>query len=241
MNKESFRILKEINSLTVKTADAEKLVAKELTRIAKIEDQRAQREALKQEAQEKLQESKHELQQIESRIELLSKKLESDKANTNNVFTQEEVSALEQQIESSQIELNQLEEQGLELIELIEGLEQDILDTDSFLAGTLDTIAEIEDDINQENADTYQAIKNNRARIDLLKEQLPEKVISKLEELLAKNFTHGPLVEISAQNSCLSCGYLIPIALINSVENKLNFHTCPGCGRILIPQSTKYM
>lgn len=239
LEKESFRILKELNSLNLRIGPLEKAIKDELSRIKKIEVTRSKRSQEKEQQIDHLANLKIELENTEHRIDKLSKGLKKMKLDEGQLFTENEISAYRKQLAVMQEELSQHEDRGLELLEQIEDTQIEINDANNFLEGSLESICEIEDDIKKENEETYKEIQIIRQRVEILLKQLPEKVTIKFNKLLGTK--KYPLSEISLNNSCQICGYLIPKALITSLETTMKFHTCPGCERILIPQGSKYL
>ena len=237
MDKEIYRILKEYNSLYLKRIELEKSISQELSRIKKIEIQRSQRASSLGQDENTLKEYKAQLQKIEGPISTLSSSLQQNKDNINNVFTEQELNSINTQIKNREAEIEKLEEQGLDILDKIDSLEEEISNSRSFLLGSSETILEIEAEIKIENAPLFEEIKTIASRQAILKDQIPEKVYNKYTTLLSKK---NPLTELDSSNVCNQCGYLVPKALADSVEIKLKFHTCSGCDRILIPQSTKY-
>lgn len=241
MNKESYRILKEINSLHNSILSLEKVIKVELERIHKINQMRDKRSEHLTEQESQLSSERQKLAKIEEKISYFGKLIDNGKNQLNSVFSENEINALNSQIENASEELDIFETQGLEIIEKIETLEQEIKDSKSFLIGSLDTISEIESEINESNQDVYKEIQDKKSRLKLLKEQLSPGVSKKLESLIAKGLSLSPLSQITEHNCCEMCGYLVPMAILAAVEKNSRFMGCPSCERILIPQSSKFL
>ncbi len=239
MNKEDYRILKELTSLREKRILIQKDLTNELSRIDKIQQQRFQREKDKQHNLHEVEISEHQMTQIELQIRELDQKISKTNADLKSTFDAQEQVKLQHQLDTYLLKRETLEIDGLDILDRISGLSDEIENCNQFLKGSLETIAEIEQDIQIENADLYKDFKNIELRIPNLEEQLPEKLVEKYYTI-AKKYTN-PLAEITPHNSCTLCRYLIPIAYVNKVEKEMKFTTCPGCGRILIPQSSKYL
>lgn len=241
MNKEIFRILKEFQSLHLKKDELSKSIQNELQRIEKIEDQRTKRDKILQNDLVHLKQLKPEMTKIENQINETSNKLKNSRTKINQIASQHELEAINTQIDSYENELSQLEEKGLEILEQTEILEESITNAENFLKGTLETIKEIEGEIKEENEPLYHELNTLKNRIEILKPQIPEKVLNRIVELQSKGPKYSPIAEITPQNTCKACGYLPPKALVDSVEVKLKLHSCPGCNRIFIPESSKYL
>jgi predicted nucleic acid-binding Zn-ribbon protein len=241
LNKENYRILKEINSLNNSVLSLEKTIESELNRISKIEAMRVKRFELQEKSSLNLKEQRQKLSKVEERIAYFDNLINKGKEQLNQLFSESEVAALNNQVENAKSEMDDFEMQGLEIIEKIDELNQEIKDCTTFLEGSLESIAEIETEINESNKDVYQEIKNKKIRKESCFEQLPPGVVKKLKYLLDKGLSVAPLSQITDHNCCEMCGYLVPMAILAAVEKQSKFMCCPSCERILIPQSSKLM
>lgn len=241
MKKESFRILKEINSLKSAILKLESTIKDEVSRISNIEKQRYKRQLDLDKNTLIRKEKQLELNQCEERIFYFSNLVTKGEEQIKALFSENEINALTKQIDNAKAELESFEDKGFEIIEESSVLDTSIEDSKTFLAGSLETIAEIEAEINLANNDLFIEIKGKRSRIEHLHAELPEPVVQKLLQLEAKNLAQSPLTHITDSNSCQMCGYSIHNALIKAVEVQSKFMGCPGCERIIIPQSSKYL
>lgn len=240
MDKNDFRILKELNSLKQRLPRLQSQIQEELKRIHKIELQRKQKSSQRDSDQQQLRKLHLALDEHESYMNTHTSQLEKAQKDIESIFSEAQIKALTTQINTAKSKLSEHESSALEAIDKIDDLEQKVLDATSFLKGSLDAIKEIEEDIKCKNAPLYKEINTLKSRIENLKNQLPEKVLQKLTYLEKKNENFNSISQITLQNTCHHCGYLMPVALVNSVENKFKFHTCPSCERILIPEGSKY-
>ncbi|MBD66665.1 MAG: hypothetical protein CME62_15765 [Halobacteriovoraceae bacterium] len=239
MNKESFKILKEINSLYTSKDRTQHSIDSEYQRIAKIEKQSTlnKEELTREEAL--LSEFRQKLTHAENEVDKLQALIEKSQAHLNQVFTTEEIKALESQIDQATIQLHPLEEKTLELMQEIEDHEKRKEEIKEFLKGCQETIKEIQIEVDDAVIPLNKEIQSFQARIDLLISELPENVVSKLNQLREKKLTHGPLAEI-AEKKCSICSFHLDQSLIAEVEKNLKFKTCSGCGRILVPGNALY-
>lgn len=240
MNKEGFKILKEINSLNIKKNELQAKIAIELERIDKIQHTRSKRKEDLEVNEDKSHKLKVQLLEIDKKSEKLDQLISNSQQKINNSFEEKELNALNQQIDNAQIELDKIQEEGLELLEKKEALDEEITNAKSFLKGSLETIEEIRAEVNQENDNLFSELDQIEIRLNLLHEQIPLKASERIRSLIAKNKKLAPLAHISSTKNCDICGYLIPHATEQAVEKELKLTSCPGCTRILIPQSTKF-
>ena len=218
----------------------EKVISEELSRITKIERMRSLRTNELTGLSEKHLILTKDLRTLEGEIAQQSILLKKAQTNLNGLVSEAEINALSKQIEYLQNEIDEKETTGLILIDEIPENEEKILEAKTFLAGSLETIREIEAEIKEKNSEVYDEIKIKKSRIENLLEELPDNVVKKIESLSKKGPLFVPLSQITEQNNCQMCGHLTPMALISSIEKYQRFHSCPACERILIPQSSKY-
>ena len=239
MNKEDYRILKELTSLRDKKVQIQAQIKGELSRIDKIESQRSHKKAQMEKLESDLKQLEKEMVNKEQNIRDLDDKIHKTETDLKAIIGADEQVKLQHQLEIYLHKREEMELKGLESLDQITNYSDEIEDLKNFLKGSLETIKEIEEDIKVDNADIYKDFQNIEIRIPNLESQLPEKLVEKYYQIASK--TPKPLAEITPSNSCTQCRYLIPIAYVNKVEKEMKFTTCPGCTRILIPQSSKYL
>lgn len=241
MNKEDYRILKELNSLDQNKKKISKLLAKELERIDRVHQMRSKRAEELRQKQDELTEIRKKIVNQENELNELDQKLEQSLSQENQIKTITEEKALKIQILDFTQRKELLEDQLFSNLENSENIELQIKQAQSFLNGSLETISELEQDIAEDNQESYQELRNIEVRIPQLREELHPKVVEKLLRLQTKGPNFVPLSQLTERNTCELCGYLIPRALVDAIETKMRFSGCPGCDRIIIPQSVKYL
>lgn len=241
MNKEKYRILKELGSLANSIISLQNLAKDDYTRIHKIEQQRKERLDQKEINQEELNKKRGELSHLAKDTSYFSDLLLKGEQQLKALISENEILATTKQIENSQLKLEQCEDQAFQILLDLEHLDIEISKAKKFLKGSLETIDEIEKEIESSNGEFFKEIKIKENRINNLHSQLPKNVLEKLEKLSKKSLKYGPLAQITPQSSCEHCGYLISTLLVTKVEKDQLFSSCPGCERIFIPQSVKYI
>lgn len=235
MDKNYYRILKELNSLKQAIPSLEKIIAGELSRIDKIEKLREIQKSNLLNWENRLMTMTQELQEVENNISKMSASLTKAQTDCKGLISEHEINSLDKQMKLLTEKIDEAEMNGLSIIEQCQELEQNIKDAKSFLKGSLETIHEIEAEINSANADIYNEINIKKMRIKNLFEELPTNVVNKLHYLENKGPRFIPLSQLTEQNTCQMCGYLTPMAIVSSIEKYQRFHTCSACERILIP------
>lgn len=239
MEKETFRKLKEINSLYLenqKTLQSANTEGGRLTKILKMEDLR------KDELENHLLEKSaaiSEMAEIENKIAQLQLKKNQTLCNKNNVFSQEEIDAFEKQLSVTETDLDELEEKGLYLLEQIEEYTTQIEEAQNFLSGVQETKKEISDEILKSNQPLLDKIQVNEKRMEHLFSELPDKVTESFKSLVQKNLKYGATAQID-KNHCSICKMILPQIDIEKVEKHLHYMSCPSCSRVFIPVSSLY-
>lgn len=234
-------MLKEFTSLNSKLVIAKKSIATELQRIDKIQAQREERKAEQDLLTDQLKEKKENEILLEGQLEKTQNQLALYQEHLNQITTVKEEESLKNQIDSAKQSVAKMEEDLLESIEITEKLESEIQTANTFLAGSLETVNEIEAEINRDNEEIYHQIKITNERISYILQELPDPVIKRLEKLKLEQKNYDPLSELSEKNHCTKCGYPLPMALIGPLEKDLKLTSCRGCKRILLPQNIKFL
>jgi len=239
MSAESFKILKEINSLSMRRNELLEIELKEKKRIVFIQNNRNDREELLAELEDKLKANKSELTQTENQINTLSQKIEKDSTNLESLVDETSINSLHKQINEMKEKLDSNEELGLELLDSIEETEKEIIECKDFLKGSLETLTEIKSEVEQTIAHNQKEIDSLIKRESLLKEELPIKFKSKIELILKKNIQISSFTRIKSE-SCEFCRFNLSKMDIISIEDNLNIKSCQGCSRIFLPIQSAY-
>jgi predicted nucleic acid-binding Zn-ribbon protein len=236
---ESFKILKEINSLSMRKSELLDLKANEEKRITFIQSNREQRETSRLELQETLKNQKSELTLTENQINLLSQKIEKDGMSLLSLVDKNSIESLQKQIAEMKDKLDTNEESGLEILESIEELEQEIEDCEEFLKGSLESLVEIQQEVGEKVTIIQTEIDSIDKRDSLLMNELPDKFKNRIELILKKNIQISSFTRIKAE-ACEFCRFKLSKVDIGSIEDKLNIKSCQGCSRIFIPIQSNY-
>ncbi len=138
---------------------------------------------------------------------------------------------------SMEEEISRLEDKGMELLQDLDNNEVERKDTQTFLGGLKNTIAEIsaevEVDVNKHKAEISQL----DLRQTSLMEILPAEFQDLLMRTLKKNPAHGPFTRID-NGSCFFCRFKISRVDESEIDMQQKLKTCPQCSRIFIPYGT---
>lgn len=239
MSKENFKILKEINSLSLLKEDFQSKIASENKRIDFVESNRNLRAEQKERDLAQLKELNTQITNIENEISHLGLKLTKDKENLSTITTEAGLSNMEKQISDLESKLEAFEEEGLEKMEEAESVEIRISQADEFLAGSLDSLNEIKAEVQQTNSEHQLEIEKLEKRINLLIEELPTDFQDRYKRVSESDIKGSVFTRIK-NDSCEYCRFGLSKIDIQKVEDLLQFKTCSGCRRIFIPQAAHY-
>lgn len=241
MNKEIFRVLKEINSLLNKSRELKTQIQTEKSRLEKIDSQIKHKQEKKDSITLEFQQLKSTLSTKEAQLYDATKQNESGSTNLNKAISQKEIDAAEAQLKSSQQQIDLLNDEILTLMEQEEAIENELQELDQFLEGVRSGRKEIEDDILSLNSPREKDLDSFEARILNLFELIPAPHAEHFKKLVSKDLPRGPISRLNSQNFCELCGTQADSTKVKAVEEKLEYKTCSGCGRVLIPESSQYL
>jgi len=239
LNKETFRILKEINSLYLENTRLTEIIASESSRTTKIEDLRSEKEQLIVTLDRRVKEESLKLSHTEDEIAQNQQKLNQAMSNKNNVFTEHEISSFEKQIATYKEKLDELENSGLEIMTLCEELSCELDEAKNFLKGSIETLNNIRLEVTENNKPYQEKINVNTKRMQHLFSELPELLKQKFTQLLERNLKYGPVAQID-KNHCSVCKMELAKSEIEAIEKHLQIKFCPSCSRVFIPISSLY-
>ena len=239
MSKESFKILIEINSLTINKEEFQLKVDAQLGRIQTVDSNREARTNQKLSDKNLLKETNSTLNLAENEISHLQLKLIKDKKNLTLISTEQTLKNMEKQIADLEEKISNLEESGLEEIEKIEVLEEKISLADEFLEGSLESLNEIKAEVKIANIENQASIDKLIKRIKLLVQELPDDFSHRYFKTLESKIKGSVFARIKNE-ACEYCRSGLSKMEVQKIEDQLNLKTCQSCGRIFIPQAAFY-
>lgn len=239
MNKEDFRILKEVCGLHQKADELSKAVDVEQSRISKIETLRIEANKDLADATQSLVENSKNLLNVENKTEDLNKKILQGEQALNNATSEKQLSSSQMQLNSFKSELDNFENEAFNLLEISEELQERIDEKNNFLNGSEKTLKDISIEVQQNIDPMMSEIEVIRKRIDNLGSQLPEQTKTRLYKLIDKKLMHGPLTKIQ-DGSCFICRYEVNSINRDKIDKNLALLSCSSCSRLFIPNSTLY-
>lgn len=184
----------------------------------------------------------------EENLRLLRLKEQRDKRITHNDSLGEKLSLLQKRLNEVEEKLkqrlnpevlDQVEAQGLTLLEEIEKVELEKTDTQTFLQGLAQSFKEIQSEVSQTQDQAQQQIDSYKQRINLLTDGLPVEAQSLLSKVQRRSLAHGPFSFIQA-GRCHFCHMSVSKQDESDIDTKLALKTCKSCGRIMLPYKVIY-
>jgi len=236
---QKFNTIKEIDSLNRKVLELSENIAKEESRVTKIESRITQSDTQKDELLSEIKTTSAELTKAENELESFGEKLQKKESQKASLFTDEQIKAIEREVEAYKLKIEELENITFELMEKKEQLETTLSDTNSFLSGAANSLIEIRDEVKEESNKFNLEIDKLKPRIMSLTDSLPADFKYKLEITLKKDL-RATIVSTITQGACNYCRASLSSNEVSEVEDKHLIKTCKACSRILIPSSCAY-
>jgi predicted nucleic acid-binding Zn-ribbon protein len=152
--------------------------------------------------------------------------------------TEKEQIAFENQIKIVKKEMDDLEVLYFSNLEKSEAIQQELLNYNEFLAGSLESLAIIKTEVANNISAEQKIIENRNLRIESLTELLQPSLKSLYLET-EKKFTPKRPVSYLIDKKCSECHMQADNMLKNSLEEGRSIEFCPSCGRLLIPETAK--
>lgn len=224
MSVESFTKLKEIESLNRARTLQVKARLDQEDRLTKLLKRREETLTQSNQLKQDLIKAQDLMSEIEKKIKLYS----TQKQNLQDLGGSDE------KIHSYTTQIEDLENQGLQELSQIEGIEKELSETKTFLVGLDHTMKDIESEVNTELDKINHEISTLDLRIKLLQDELPSDFKALLMKISSKNLAHGPFTRID-QGSCYFCRFKISRLEESEIDMLKNLKTCPQCSRIFLP------
>lgn len=239
MDKENFKILKEIASLESLSSQLQEAMDKENSRILFVTDQRNSRLAYLQELTSKKEALENEFSELEEKSDKNLNELNRLESNLNNATTVKEQTALESQIEAKKSLQLQFEARSNEVIDQIDECEKQLDEAQEFEKGSLDSLNSLKQEVAEIVGQKQQEKDRLSHRIDLLLDEIPENFKASYKKVAAKKLKYGPFSSLK-NLQCNVCGFKVSRTLEVDVEENFKLKTCPSCSRIFIPAQALY-
>jgi len=238
MNAENFRTLLEIQSLENLVAKHNKTIASETSRITLIEEERSSKETKECLLKKQLEQCKHTASTAEKKLFDYEKSLEKTNEHALLVTSQGQAQAIQKELLKLGEEKNKLEDEILSFIEQQEQLESEIQACQNYLQGSLETLKEIQEEVDKKIFSEKKSIAGLEKRIKSLDEQAPSALKSLFSEA-NKNYRYRNPIAFLEKGYCNQCHYAANKIKEKAVDLLTSVETCEGCGRLLAPQTAK--
>jgi predicted nucleic acid-binding Zn-ribbon protein len=232
----SFRHLIEIEALKKQNQQNLMQISSENKRISDLDERRAKTRS--QIDNLILEEKNLNLSDTQQQIDVLQVRFTKLNSQLALAVTEKEQIAFENQIKIVKKEMDDLEVLYFSNLEKSEAIQQELLNYNEFLAGSLESLAIIKTEVANNISAEQKIIENRNLRIESLTELLQPSLKSLYLET-EKKFTPKRPVSYLIDKKCSECHMQADNMLKNSLEEGRSIEFCPSCGRLLIPETAK--
>lgn len=238
MNKEIFRILKEINSLDKKIQHIKEEIKQENKRIELLQARLMSTEQEHISTKAQLVETNQILKGEEAELERWQSQWEQTQDKLQMASSDKELKSLETQASSIKDHIDRLTDSVFARLETHESLEAELTVLEKFITGAPRGIQEISEDVDINNRPREQKIQSYQERVTRLLSLLPPATEEKFKPLL--QLPKSAVTQLDDKNYCGFCGSQISAQRVRNIESQMSLASCPGCSRIIIPLSSQY-
>ena len=234
MDLNTFRKFTLIDVLDQKIHRHQSTIESEQARIVTVENQREIRIQQRDHATDALKTTKELLSGEESELFNIDQNLEKSRINLTTAIKQQQLDAIEKEIESLGPKKEDHEIIILELMEKIESLEDGIKVADEFLTGSETTLSNIRKEVAAIVSVEQKEITSSEEEAARIFVELNPSDRELLQLTLKRYRFNTPMLKI-VDGSCRKCGSVIDRLTASQVEKAVSIEMCSGCNRILLP------
>lgn len=239
MNKEQFKILKEINSLLLKIKEIDLNIESENSRVTKIINLREEKKSHHLKLQDELVAIQKDIDLNEKKLKEIAKIKETSEKSSHLIKNESEAEKFSLQQKKLNDDISSAEDLIFSLLQRFDDIQNEISETALFLEGSLITLNDIKKEVLEINEPLLKEIEKLKVRIEYLKGELSQNFKTKLESTLNKNLKNSPFTRIIS-SYCEHCKLLVSKIDEEAIERNLSLKSCSGCSRIFIPREANY-
>jgi predicted nucleic acid-binding Zn-ribbon protein len=238
MELSDFKTLFRAQTLEEKVAEHLEQIRLHNQRIEVIDKQRNEGQELLDKKQAELTESKEQLHSGEREHHDLTQTIQKAKEHLDSASTQKVADSLESEITNLSPKADELENMLLELMDKVEADEQEIEKCKVFLAGSVETLKEIQAEVDKDISSEEKEIEDYNKKVEGLLSEIPENLKSNIVRVNVKFLYKKPL-SFAINRECHQCKTDIGGNAQTQIDTGRVLEFCPSCGRILIPLAVK--
>ncbi|WP_127718437.1 zinc ribbon domain-containing protein [Halobacteriovorax sp. HLS] len=231
---EHYRQLIEIQSLHDNISKHKEKIQSELSRLDFVSKQRDKKISELSSIKKRQDEIHSLINSSEKDLFKHETELEKAKSHLDLAQSASQIQALEKEIEFQTPLVNSLQEKILEFMQESEDLEVQVIEFEQFIDGSLNTLKELEVEVQTANKMEEKEINNYNERISLLISALDPSLQNIYNSTLSRTKDSKALSFLRARQ-CSACGTEAPSVQVSEIENGRSTELCSGCNRILIP------
>lgn len=235
---EDFKNILEVQSLDKQIQKHLSVIEDENKRLQVVSANKDRRAKEKVALEETLSNLSHENSQLEKELFTLEKELNKAKEHLGMATSAQQVSALEKEISNLSPRVEEIESKILENLDVEEKTQEELDKAKTYFSAIDETIAEIQNEINQVASQEQTEISKYNERITLLLENLSQDTREIYFKAREKHRFNHPATPIMG-SGCGVCKYQIPAITRSQVERSEVLEFCPGCSRLLVPLNAK--
>ena len=234
MQNSDISYLLEIQKLENKIGEYVKSIDSHTSRTKILEKQISSKKTSLQEIEQNVKQQKNSLVEKEKELHELEEKRKKSDEHYKNAKSEQQVKALEKELEETVPHIEKLEDEILSLMESIELSEKEIMEMNSFLKGSAESFNEVQSEVDEGIKDDKYAIEVfEKKEQDLLRDCSRE--ARELFLGLKKRFQYQGFISLVEKGKCNKCFFTIPPFLQQTVLKGTSLERCPGCQRLLTP------
>lgn len=203
-------------------------------RITKIIKMRSDRQATLTERIEQLPKLKKEISEGEKTFYELSTQITKATNRLAEMTTDQQIKATEKEIAALSPQYEQLEIAILEKMELLEKLEIEIINDQTFLEGSEKSLKEINVEVENDIKTEQKEIEQYQNRINRLLDGCSSTFKKAFIQLNNRYRFKSPVASVE-NKTCSACRILLNPQHLNNIEKNAGPHFCTNCSRLILP------
>lgn len=205
----------------------------ERKRIEFLSKQKLKREEEYSDKKTQKAELKDQITSLEKELFTIDEKIKKSQEHLSMASSQNEVDALNKEIENLSPRQEEIEESVLEKLDQVETIEEGIKVDEEYFSGISDTIAEIQEEVDAIEAKNKGEIEKLEKQIEALLIEIPNDFKPMYDKVREKYRFNSPITKLTG-TACAKCRMQISSAEAGEINNSFQHRICSGCGRIII-------
>lgn len=238
MSLEGFENLREVESLLKVEKQHLDAIEGHRQRLSMLDARITENQENEKELQEKIDALRKQITTDENQVEKYESQIEKSVDAIDRAQTQQQAEAAEKQLANLKLHRDELQEQTLNAMEELEGLEAELEQTQAFLKGAHETRIDVQKEVESDTAGEEQKLKDLKERIKNLLSITPDFLVQAFKRSCEKHRYQHPLTYLT-ERKCHYCRYTPESSLYNELERADDAFLCRGCRRLFTPSTRR--